>query len=582
MPSLADLIPEVVAYQQAQQQAQQQGQQRQAGQLAQVGALQGILAKVQAAQQQEAYRSGLRPGMSHADLINHAAQYLGPKDAATIFQGEENKKIQAEATKEAARLRIQNKVSEFNQNYRLKMGELSVRERDLERKIREGVDRNAIEQERNGIAQERLGLDRYKTAFQQQVQSEAARLAGERGAYDFGFSPSSPLQPNVVSPTATASGERVSFQRNTPEADLNIVNQPMGLLEALAARDPTFRSALSQATQQPSQSQPVAPPPSPVETEEQGAPPAFPGFTGYIPPQNQDTEMRRFGSGTAPVAAPTVAAPQGPVAAPAAPTIVPKPPEYASWPQRKKDEYDSRQQLAQTRPSIAGNASISPETATRIAEQALSGDFSGAQGWSRNMTAKAQIEDAITKLANERGKKGGELTGAKAMTAANRVALTASTKDLMAIQPFKEMLDLNADVAIQLGRKIANDKTNSAFVNRPLIWVKNNLSDRPDIAEYLAQMHFVEVESARVLTQPRLVGQLTDQAISDMKSILSGNMTIASTEAVINRIKADGNNRINAMKSAQARTLAEISGKPVRTRSTDTATGVDTNNPLLR
>ena len=218
------------------------------------------------------------------------------------------------------------------------------------------------------------------------------------------------------------------------------------------------------------------------------------------------------------------------------------------------------------------NIPITPETASRIAAQFIAGDSTALTGWTRNQGAMAQINEAITRQANEIGATGGDIAGRKASNIANRTALTAVTKDLAAITPFKEMLDQNAKIAMDLGRKIADDKPNSAFVNRPLLWGKNNLSNRPDIAEYLAQMHFVEVEAARVLTQPRLVGQLTDQAISDMKSVVSGNMTIASTEAVLNRIMADGNNRINAMRTQQQRTLAEIRGTPAKTRTTDKAT----------
>lgn len=241
------------------------------------------------------------------------------------------------------------------------------------------------------------------------------------------------------------------------------------------------------------------------------------------------------------------------------------PPEIARLSPRGQQQW----LLQQTRPSIAGNAPISPETATRIAQQVLSGDISGTAGWSRNQTTKAQIENEVTRLLAEQGKVGGDIVGAKAMTAANRVALTESTKNLIAIVPFKEMLDQNIDIAKDLGRKIAGDKTNSTYVNRPLVWLKNNLSDRPDIATYLAQMHFVEVEAARVLTQPRLVGQLTDQAISDLKSVVNGNMTIASTEAVLDRIKGDGQIRIDRMLKTQARVLAEIKGVPARTRGSD-------------
>jgi hypothetical protein len=192
-----------------------------------------------------------------------------------------------------------------------------------------------------------------------------------------------------------------------------------------------------------------------------------------------------------------------------------------------------------------------------------------------------KINEFITKHANEEGLTGGDIAGRKASYVANRTALSTVTKDLAAITPFKDLLDLNIQIAIELGNKIAADKTNAAIINRPLIWLKNNASDRPDIAEYLAQLHFVSVEGARVLTQPRLVGPLTDTAVEQMKSVLGPSMTVASSTRVMERVKTDGDNRINRMIAQQSRTLADIKGTSPRTRTTD-KTGVDTSNPLLQ
>ena len=282
-------------------------------------------------------------------------------------------------------------------------------------------------------------------------------------------------------------------------------------------------------------------------------------------------------SPAAAVTAPMPAQQGAPVAAPvAAPQVVPQPgqgvpgvraaqpaaPTLADAPAGLSPRDKAKWLMQQTKPSISGAAALTPETLNRIAQQAVNGDFSGVAGYARNQTAKAAIENEITRLSTELGLTGGDIAGKKADNKANAVALSAVTKDLAAITPFKEMLDTNAKVAIDLGRKIDGDKTNSAYVNKPLLWLKNNMSDRPDIAEYLAQMHFVEVEAARVLTQPRLVGQLTDQAIKDMKSVVDGSMTIASTEAVLNRILSDGKNRIGAMETQRKRNLDAIRGVP--------------------
>ena len=83
MPSLADLVPEIAAYQQQ----QALGQQRQAGQLAQVGALQGILAKVQE-QQEMAQLKGVmsQSGGDPAKAVQALLQSGSPKAIALAAQ----------------------------------------------------------------------------------------------------------------------------------------------------------------------------------------------------------------------------------------------------------------------------------------------------------------------------------------------------------------------------------------------------------------------------------------------------------------------------------------------------------------
>lgn len=124
-------------------------------------------------------------------------------------------------------------------------------------------------------------------------------------------------------------------------------------------------------------------------------------------------------------------------------------------------------------------------------------------------------------------------------------ALTQVTKDLAAIRPYKEMLDKNADIAIDLAGKIL--KTNVALVNKPITWIAQNMTSSPDVAEFVAQNHFVTTEAARVLSNPRLVGQLTDTAVREMKSVIDGNAPLGSYVRVLQRIKSDGTNRTEAM-----------------------------------
>lgn len=105
MPSLAELVPEIAAYRQSHQVAQQQGM----GNLQQMGALQGILQKMQAAKQEQAFRGALQalgPNPSQESLAQLAAQFSPAKDILTSQTASADRKAaleSANANRDASR-----------------------------------------------------------------------------------------------------------------------------------------------------------------------------------------------------------------------------------------------------------------------------------------------------------------------------------------------------------------------------------------------------------------------------------------------------------------------------------------------
>jgi hypothetical protein len=179
-------------------------------------------------------------------------------------------------------------------------------------------------------------------------------------------------------------------------------------------------------------------------------------------------------------------------------------------------------------------------------------------GWGN---ASAQMKKGIINRAAEIQKEegGGNLAGAQAGYKANSMALNQVTKDLTAIKPYKGMLDINGDIAIDLSKKVM--RTNSALANKSLNWIKQNMGDNPDTAEFLFQMNTLQTEGARVLSNPRLVGQLSDQARQDMQSVINGNMTLNATERVIRRMQKDGSYRVQQMEKQAKDLQSSLSGK---------------------
>jgi hypothetical protein len=198
------------------------------------------------------------------------------------------------------------------------------------------------------------------------------------------------------------------------------------------------------------------------------------------------------------------------------------------------------------------------ENGKRVAEELIRAGKPLPGGWSK--TGQSRGNAILNDMGkNETGGAGsGDITGGMAEYKANAGALASLTKDINTFEPYKKMLDTNADIAIKLGQKI--QQTAPMMVNKPLNWLRQNATTNPDVAEYLAQMRFVQTEAARVINNPRIVGQLTDESRREMDEVVNGNAPIAVVERVLNRLKSDGTNRFNAMRQQQQSIVDQLKG----------------------
>lgn len=217
-----------------------------------------------------------------------------------------------------------------------------------------------------------------------------------------------------------------------------------------------------------------------------------------------------------------------------------------------------KKELVAKKPSIS-EPGLTPEAIQAEAEAYNTGKPMPAR---IDPITRLAIINKATELANASGNTA-DRPAKQAEFKANSATLTQITKDLAAITPYKEMLDTNIAVAKTLAAKAIS--TDSRFANKSINWLKTNATDNPDVAEYLAQMHFVSTESARVLTNPRLVGQLTDTAIRDMKDVVDGHMPLNAANRVLDRIASDGTNRVKAMEDQHAKIIKKMSGNNTAT-----------------
>lgn len=230
--------------------------------------------------------------------------------------------------------------------------------------------------------------------------------------------------------------------------------------------------------------------------------------------------------------------------------------------QVQKNSATGEIRTAVTRAPVVNVNNVSPVTLTEngkkaYADLALQGKLPpGFRGQAQN--------DKNTFLNDEGDKRYGaggtgvSLAGDQATAAGTKAALAQNQKDLTAIRPYKDMLDTNANIAIDLAGKVL--KTDASLANRPITWIEQNATNNPAVGEFMAQNHFVTTEAARVLNNPRLVGQMTDSAVKDMQSVVDGNAPLGTYTRVMQRIMKDGNNRVNAMQSEHDKLVGSYSG----------------------
>ena len=186
----------------------------------------------------------------------------------------------------------------------------------------------------------------------------------------------------------------------------------------------------------------------------------------------------------------------------------------------------------------------------KVAEELIRAGRPLPGGWSKAGMSRGNAMLNQMALDEEGGAGSGEVAGGLADYKANTAAYTQITKDISTFKPYSDMLHQNVGILGELADKVP--KTNVAYANKSINWLKQNAGDNPDVAEFLAQMRFVQTEAARVINNPRLVGQLTDESRKEISEIVNGEMPINATKRVLARLINDGDRRIKAMETQQA------------------------------
>lgn len=112
-----------------------------------------------------------------------------------------------------------------------------------------------------------------------------------------------------------------------------------------------------------------------------------------------------------------------------------------------------------------------------------------------------------------------------------------SIKDLIpmqnALQSYETVARANGDRALELIGKV--NKSGMPVLNSALR-LGAQQTGNPDAAELIQVLQNYQTEVARIIANPRLVGQLTDTARKEIEGVVPANMTPAQAYRVINRL----------------------------------------------
>lgn len=179
--------------------------------------------------------------------------------------------------------------------------------------------------------------------------------------------------------------------------------------------------------------------------------------------------------------------------------------------------------------------------------------------FSRDPIERRRIINRAAEMEGEAGNAPGDTVTNRMDQKAVQQSYNAITKDLTAIGPYNNMLETNGAVAKDLAAKAI--ASSAQLANKPINWLRQNATDNPDVAKYLAQIRIFTTEAARVLNNPRLVGQLTDTARKEMEGVINGDMPLNATVGVIDRLTQDGKIRVGSMEDQAAYLKDRLAGK---------------------
>lgn len=194
----------------------------------------------------------------------------------------------------------------------------------------------------------------------------------------------------------------------------------------------------------------------------------------------------------------------------------------------------------------AGTSAWSPEAIDAIAETVVAGQPMPAMGsGTAAMKARGVVWQRVAEIAKERNIPLSQLPAARAQFSADKGSLAKLTQMADAVKAFENTALKNGDRLIELADKV--DTTGSPVIERWIRAGRKEIAGDVDVNNFNAQIMLFGTEVAKILTNPTLSGQLTDNAREEVSQFAPKNATAAQVRGLVSLLKRDFENRRQAI-----------------------------------
>jgi len=163
----------------------------------------------------------------------------------------------------------------------------------------------------------------------------------------------------------------------------------------------------------------------------------------------------------------------------------------------------------------------------------------------KNDTAKrTQINKAIAAKLKESGMSPNDLIRLRAGAAGEKKSIADMTKQVNAISNFEELAKFNGNRVLELLDQV--DDTGVPWIEGVTRRIKRGGGD-VDAAELQSVLTPFQTEVARIITNPNLVGVLSDSARHEVQEMAAGNMSAKQAKRIINRMFTEMEFRRNSI-----------------------------------